>query len=165
MSRGLKYIQEKQYESHESCQFKSRHKMTFSSKIDKNPLMSIRDPTKVMHRIFIAPIIAQSSNTYTWTPVFVKVNCISNQLSDLSKQLLCCKFFSEIFPKKPNAKMNKMSKATAQIDTLISSLDTPTSKLEIYNFVPASNPDNPAALRLSSKRPFCHGKFLVLRND
>lgn len=51
------------------------------------------------------------------------------------------------------------------ICTLISSLVTPRSKLETYNFVPTSTPCIPAAFRLSSNKSCCHGKRLVLRID
>jgi hypothetical protein len=47
----------------------------------------------------------------------------------------------------------------------MSSLVTPLSKLETYNFVSTSTPCIPAALRLSSNKSFCHGKALVLRID
>lgn len=47
----------------------------------------------------------------------------------------------------------------------MSSLVTPWSKLETYNFVPTSTPCIPAALRLSSNRSCCQGKRLVLRMD
>lgn len=49
--------------------------------------------------------------------------------------------------------------------TLISSLVTPLSKLETYNFVPFSNPGKPAALRLSSNKSRCQGKLVGLRKD
>lgn len=69
------------------------------------------------------------------------------------------------FPKQTIWRYMKCKCYSCKINTLISSLETPPSKLEIYNFVPASIPDNPAALRLSSNKPFCHGKFLGLRKD
>jgi hypothetical protein len=47
----------------------------------------------------------------------------------------------------------------------MSSLVTPLSKLETYNFVSTSTPCIPAALRLSSNKSLCHGKALVLRID
>lgn len=68
------------------------------------------------------------------------------------------------FKKNPLQKALKM-KTYGLNHTLISSLVTPESKLETYNFVPISIPGIPAALRLSSNKSCCHGKFLVLRTD